>query len=309
MSKNDVFIDDDYVAELLKRDAAAISSGNTPSAGRSRPRGQGVRPNARFLKNLVRDIDSHNTALKQKEERESRHRMWDLQRGKRKSETSELHGADRKSRHENNRSTEKRRSRSRSPRRKESDKRRRKSLERYAPGSSRHKRARSRSRSPERNRRHHDERHKRRSRSREETHPHHSDSDPLDEIIGPQPPSTSTARGRGAQNSTSIDTHFNASYDPKADVTLEEDRDDWYMALEALRDRAKWKQSGAERLRAAGFTEAEVDNWQNGTKGDGEKSIDDVKWKKKGEREWDRGKVLDGDHVEQRPEWGRLKNT
>ncbi|GIZ37921.1 hypothetical protein CKM354_000135000 [Cercospora kikuchii] len=308
MSNNNVSLDDDYVAELLKRDAAAIGSGNATVGGRSRPRGQGVRPNARFLKNLVQNIDSHNTALKQKEEREARHRMWDLQRGKRKGEASESHVSDRKSRHESSKSAEKRRSRSRSPRRRDTDRRRRRSLERYAPGSSRHKRARSRSRSPEHKSRHH-ERHNRRSRSREKCAAPHSDSDPLDELIGPQPPSKTTARGRGAQNSTSIDTHFNASYDPKADVALEEDRDDWDMALEALRDRAKWKQSGAERLRAAGFTETEVDNWQNGTKGDREKSIDDVKWKKKGEREWDRGKVLEGDHVEQRPEWGRLKDT
>ncbi|CAK1359042.1 hypothetical protein CB0940_05310 [Cercospora beticola] len=307
MSNNDVSLDDDYVVELLKRDAAAISSGNATIGGRSRPRGQGVRPNARFLKNLVRDIDSHNTALKQKEEREARHRMWDLQRGKRKSET-ESHGLDRKSRHESSKSTEKRRSRSRSPRQRDGDRRRRRSLERYAPGSSRHKRARSRSQSPEHRSRNR-ERHKRRSRSREKCAATHSDSDPLDDPIGPQPLSKTKARGRGAQNPTSIDTHFNASYDPKADVALEEDRNDWDMALEALRDRAKWKQSGAERLRAAGFTEAEVDNWQNGTKDNGEKSIDDVKWNKKGEREWDRGKVLEGDHVEQRPEWGRLKDT
>ncbi|KAM3422380.1 hypothetical protein BST61_g2737 [Cercospora zeina] len=195
---NSTPIDDDYVAELLKRDAANIGSGNASLGGRSRPRPEGVRPNARFLKNLVRDIDSHNTALKQKEE--------------------------------------------------------------------------------------HD-------------------------IIGPHPAPRPTARGRGAQNPTSIDAHFKASYDPKADVTVEEERDDWDMALEALRDRARWKQSGAERLRAAGFTEEEIGNWQNGTKNDGEKSIDDVKWKKKGEREWDRGKVLEEDHVEQRPEWGRLKDT
>ncbi|KAF2214505.1 hypothetical protein CERZMDRAFT_95768 [Cercospora zeae-maydis SCOH1-5] len=304
---NSTPIDDDYVVELLKRDAASIGSGNASLSRQSRPRGEGVRPNARFLKNLVRDIDGHNTALKQKEEREARHRMWDLQRGYRKSETPESHGSDRKSRHESRRSTDRRRSRSRSrsPRRRDSDKRRRRSLERYAPGSSRHKRARSRSRSPDHKSRR-QERHKRRSRSRDKPC---SDSDPLDEIIGPQPRPETIARGRGAQNSASIDTHFKASYDPKADVSVEEDRDDWDLALEALRDRAKWKQSGAERLRAAGFTEEEIGNWQNGKNDGGEKSIDDVKWNKKGEREWDRGKVLEGNHVEQRPEWGRLKDT
>jgi len=40
---------------------------------------------------------------------------------------------------------------------------------------------------------------------------------------------------------------------------------------------------GAERLRAAGFTEEQIRKWEKG----GEKDIDDVKWSKPGEeREW-----------------------
>jgi len=71
--------------------------------------------------------------------------------------------------------------------------------------------------------------------------------------------------------------------------------DDWDMALEALRDRAVWKQKGADRLRQAGFGESVVERWSSNLASSGEKerSIDDVKWAKQGEgREWDRGKVV-----------------
>ena len=96
-----------------------------------------------------------------------------------------------------------------------------------------------------------------------------------------------------------------------------DEQDDWDGALEALRDRQKWRQQGADRLRAAGFSEKEIDSWEH-TKLDakGDKVMDeaDVKWNKKGEgREWDRGKVAgeDGDDafVHVKPEWGRLKGT
>lgn len=95
----------------------------------------------------------------------------------------------------------------------------------------------------------------------------------------------------------------------------EGERDDWDMALEALRDRAKWRTQGADRLRAAGFSEEEVGRWEKSSAfpngdGHGEKDFSDVRWSKKGEgREWDRGKVLDGEGVSLRPEWGRLKGT
>lgn len=139
------------------------------------------------------------------------------------------------------------------------------------------------------------------------------DSDPLEATIGPAPPSPPPRvrpRGRGAlATSSGIESRFAASYNPSADVQLDDSiDDDWDMALEALRDRQHWKQKGADRLRAAGFTKEEVDKWENGT----EKKEEDVVWKKKGEgREWDRGKVIDteGQVVLEPPEWGRLKGT
>ncbi|KAI1417157.1 hypothetical protein F5Y13DRAFT_152109 [Hypoxylon sp. FL1857] len=123
-----------------------------------------------------------------------------------------------------------------------------------------------------------------------------SDSDPLDDIIGPAPANSSSVqrRGRGANAATSgIDTRFAPDYDPRNDVTPEpEEEDDWDCAVEAFRDRQKWKQQGADRLRSAGFTEEQIKKWEKGD----EKDEANVRWAKAGGlREWDRGKVVNKD--------------
>ncbi|KAG0650513.1 hypothetical protein D0Z07_3284 [Hyphodiscus hymeniophilus] len=134
------------------------------------------------------------------------------------------------------------------------------------------------------------------------------DSDPLDDIIGPRPPSIPEVRSRGRgtiSQASGIDSRFSTTYDPTVDVQLDPDEEnDWDQALEALRDRQKWKQQGADRLRAAGFTDEEIGKWEKG----GEKRAEDVKWAKKGEgREWDRGKVVGADGVfSSSASWGRL---
>lgn len=116
-----------------------------------------------------------------------------------------------------------------------------------------------------------------------------ADSDSLEELIGPAPP-PKMPRGRGALRGVSgMDSRFSSDYDPKSDVQMEDEdgRDDWDDALEALRDRARYRQQGADRLREAGFNEDQIKKWEKGD----EKSIDDVQWTKAGEkREWDRGK-------------------
>lgn len=138
-----------------------------------------------------------------------------------------------------------------------------------------------------------------------------SDSDPLESIVGPLPPlppSKIQARGRGKFASSSVmDTHFSSKYDPSQDIHPNSDSEnDWDQALEALRDRQRWKRQGADRLRSAGFTEEQVGKWEKGDV----KGEEDVRWNGKGEgREWDRGKVMGKDGVEVRPEWGRLKGT
>ncbi|KAK0725581.1 hypothetical protein B0H67DRAFT_551121 [Lasiosphaeris hirsuta] len=117
------------------------------------------------------------------------------------------------------------------------------------------------------------------------------ESDPLDDLIGPAPPSQCPVRlrGRGAARGAAVmDGRFSDGYDPNSDVQPDaEEADDWEEAVEVFRDRQKWKQQGADRLRAAGFTDEQVKKWEKG----GQKDIDDVRWSKAGERrEWDKGK-------------------
>ncbi|OSS46021.1 hypothetical protein B5807_08102 [Epicoccum nigrum] len=181
--------------------------------------------------------------------------------------------------------------------------------------------SRSRSRSPRR------KTHRRRDRSRSPRHPsrhtrdpeksrrrsktHDYGSDPLEAIVGPLPPPaepTVRSRGRGAlkANSPGIESRFSSNYDPSIDVRAGSDAEgDWDEALEAMRDRQRWQQQGAERLRAAGFKDEQVKKWEKG----GDPLEEDVVWTKKGQdREWDRGKFVDDDgDVALQAEWGRLK--
>ncbi|OAL34353.1 hypothetical protein AYO20_06406 [Fonsecaea nubica] len=74
--------DDDYVAKLLVEDARK-SSLRYASQGMSallpkRPAGSAPKPNTRFLKTLVREADSHNAKLKEKEELEARIRLQNI---------------------------------------------------------------------------------------------------------------------------------------------------------------------------------------------------------------------------------------
>ena len=138
------------------------------------------------------------------------------------------------------------------------------------------------------------------------------ESDPLEAIVGPMPAPPAPKvhpRGRGALASNSgIDSRFSLAYDPTTDVQPNSaSEDDWDQALEALEDRQRWKQQGADRLRAAGFTEQEVEKWEKGD----QKREEDVRWRGRGEgREWDRGKVVNSDGIlETGPEWGRLKGS
>ncbi|KAL9114234.1 MAG: hypothetical protein Q9227_001656 [Pyrenula ochraceoflavens] len=137
-------------------------------------------------------------------------------------------------------------------------------------------------------------------------HSDSSTSDPLEDLVGPLPavkrstqpkdlpPVTSRGRGTYRASTSKMDAHFDAAYDPSLDMhpdlESENEKEDWDMALEALRDREVWKRKGAERLRAAGFGEDEVKKWEKSGK---EKDAEDVRWASRGDkREWDIGKVV-----------------
>ncbi|KAL8407590.1 hypothetical protein RB594_006425 [Gaeumannomyces avenae] len=149
------------------------------------------------------------------------------------------------------------------------------------------------------------------------------DSGSLTNIIGPIPPSL-PARGRGnTAPASGIDARFSESYDPTSDVTHQDISADiessaksggkggWDDMAEAFRDRQKWKAQGAERLRAAGFTETQIQKWERGAgtgRGDGgDAHPDEFCWSKKGElRQWDRGKTVNPDgSVSTGPDWAK----
>ena len=119
------------------------------------------------------------------------------------------------------------------------------------------------------------------------------DEDSDGDFVGPQPAPAGAGiriRGRGKLAAASgIDDRFSANYDPKSDIQPD-DSDDWDEKLEAYRDRQKWKQNQEERLKSAGWGDEQIQKWKTGGS---EKSEQDVRWNKQGEkREWDRGKVF-----------------
>ncbi|EON66278.1 hypothetical protein W97_05671 [Coniosporium apollinis CBS 100218] len=76
-------LSDDYVAELLKKDAKSSSSRYAVMGlGALLPRrtGQAPKPNTRFLRNILRETDSHNAALLAKEAEDSRARLKALRK-------------------------------------------------------------------------------------------------------------------------------------------------------------------------------------------------------------------------------------
>jgi len=396
MSKED-YLSDEYVANLLAADAKAstikysamgleafasskyalcVISLITRMLMVNRAPANKPKPNTRFLRNIIKDTDSHNAALLAKEAADAKARLRELGKSERSRSmngsdvrkrqlgdiASILGGGLRKRRvveKDDERTTSRKmdvtdgddsNTAERQRKLERDDRIRHKSSRDHRDdrdGRDRERRHRrrdeSRSRSPDKepkSERRHRERSPRRKRSRSREGrressrpqqqfystrdkiaskttskrassipPKEDDSDPLDDIIGPRPPPEVQSRGRGAASTASgIDARFAKGYDPSADVKVDFDDDnDWEQALEALRDRQKWKQQGADRLRAAGFTDEEVKKWEKG----GEKREEDVTWAKKGEgREWDRGKFVDDEGVVTfDPSYGRLNDT
>ncbi len=339
-------LDDAAVARLLAEDARSASS-RYASQGLSallprRMNGGAPKPNTRFLKNLVRDADTHNAALRRKEEQERQQRLRQLNESGGRPEAGQrgdrLHGEghhERKRRRLDNREDEHEHERIRRKHRSNKHRPRNTSSERSL--------SRSRSRSQEREDRQRHEhrgrevsgdggerRHAHRKHHRRRTPPpspahvavtkfpkehvrrldsrsglsrspaERASSDPLEDLVGPLPaskPGSSPpvrSRGRGAHKvpGSVMDSHFSATYDPTLDVHPDSEdsaeREDWDMALEALRDRQQWKRKQADRMRETGFGDDEIKKWEDSDK---VKSARDLEWRKAGEgREWDAGK-------------------
>jgi hypothetical protein len=96
---------------------------------------------------------------------------------------------------------------------------------------------------------------------------------------------------------STIDSRFAPGYDPRRDFPIDDESheagedDDWSSALAAVRARADWRGSGSGSGEVA-RAKAAADEQE------------EVRWRKKGEqREWDRGKMVDGDSVDVRPAW------
>ncbi|KAK0390878.1 hypothetical protein NLU13_0381 [Sarocladium strictum] len=364
---NDDLLTDDYVADLLAKEANDCSlkySALGMEAFRTDKKPTNMpKPNTRFLRHIIKNTDSHNKALLAKEAAESKARLGDLEQaaevkkqklnpdsktirrrqmgdihailgGKKRSDRSEArserrHDGDRPSssthrrdREGSNRSKrdlfdgresdgkdrgrlskdsrdkDKRRPHERRRRDDASDDDGRKSSRRHRS------RSRSRSRSPRhrsdrqekaRSRRHRSPVEHRRSPPRRESQQRteeDDDSDPLEGLIGPLP--APKYRGRGTvAGSSGIDRRFSESYDPKADVDIDEavaGESNWDDAVEAFRDRQKLRQAQEERLRSAGFGDEQIQRINDSQKGNGLEESN-VRWSKAGEkREWDKGK-------------------
>ncbi|KAN0068272.1 hypothetical protein V8E54_013468 [Elaphomyces granulatus] len=378
---------DDYVAQILANDARDSSLkystlGMEAYLPQSQRRGDAPKPNTRFLKNILRDTDSHNASLRQvgtSEKTEllqptlhpapTRRRTKDEMRIA--QEVIGLHSSSRKhrrrhgdERHRSKHQRERSRSPNRSSRYDESRYRRRRHWHRHSSSRSSSRsppRPSSPSTSSPRNTLNDDKSTRRRhlrgltqvsspqssvyrllEGSQNElkevvtesslstfigNHLPSEESDPLEDLLGPLPPPSNNVHDSSLIRN--IDTHFATDYNPALDIHLDGENtapstrlsrrpvaglmtedDDWDMALEALRDRALWRENSADRLRAAGFTEQVVDRFANnasagstGSEKDGR--IGGFKWSKKGEsREWDRGKVMDRDgHFDVKAPW------
>lgn len=304
MSSKDDF-DDDYVARVLAEDAKKTSA-KYASQGLSaflpkKRANDAPKPNTRFLSHIVREADSHNAALKRKEEVEAERRLRALRDAdgrpakRRRADESDVSKRSRmfkdilgaaKSERRVRVSDDRRRHGSKDSAKHESHSRHRS----RSPGE-RRRHVRRRSRSTESDRedsksRRHQSRPEQTTKSTREPRPSYNDRDEV------------RIRGRGAhKHRSAMDEHFKEGYDPSQDVSLDSDHisdaEDWDLALEAMRDRAKYKQSQASRMRDAGFSEDDIAKWEKGLLNQGREDGDasSVKWSRKGEvREWDAGK-------------------
>ncbi|TWU74418.1 hypothetical protein ED733_003759 [Metarhizium rileyi] len=330
---NDEFLTDDYVARLLAQDAKDCSlkySAMGMEAFRNNQKPSNMpKPNTRFLRNIIKDTDTHNKALLAKEAAESRARLQDLEHAEdvkrrksnpnakdiRRRQIGDIHailgGKDRRRANDDDprRSTRHKRDARGDVHGKQDEKKSDDLIDERGDGK------RKRGRLSERDYFDHDAEARSDSSKKSRRREHHTssnqddgqrrrviigdariidqDSDPLEDLIGPAPPPK--FRGRGTiGGAVELDRRFSESYDPALDVLMSEDgeftRDD---AGESFRDLQKLQLHRDQRLRDAGFTDEDIQR----AKGTADKTGEDVVWSRAGEkREWDKGKSpgLDG---------------
>jgi hypothetical protein len=350
---------DEYVTQILLNDAKRQKASYSTLGFRAflkdaEKDGPVGKPNTRFLRNIVRDVDHHNAALARKEERESRQKLREMSSSRSASVVKKRERSKGLSR-----SGSPRRHRSRTPRRKRGSdddrgtRRRDYSSDGELRYSRHHKRSHRRTRdcppahsnrsqrtshrerhdrtngsdsdddrsrhrrtSREHSHRHGHERRKERdtsedtrkrhrrrsSRSRSPGRPRHHRNSIIHELksdtakndrqtsrspsLGPdiliEGPEYLHIKGRGTMNGgTPLDKKFSPTYDPRNDTrpsppASPEPLDDWGQALRALRARREHVLSTAMTSRLD-ETQVQSTTWPTYSKG---------------EREWDKGKVI-----------------
>ena len=329
-------LSDAHIANLLAADARAASQryssqGLAALLGSKVSSAPKAKPNTRFLKNLVKNTDSHNDRLKRKEEAERREKLRKLDEQdeeRRKAETN-----DRCAR-EDDEDDRVRKRRKRDPDGGEEDIRRN--------GSDKHSRGRDKKRHRRRYERRNSssefsepdvrptstspsrpksERKHRRSRKQDATdsddkdqrkpnshrkHKRRRSRSPVKLRLSPQakdsptpPPKDNNQSSPSASTKPVTPPPTNSKgrlskTSPTTAALVDEDEDDWHNALSALRDRENYARIQASRLLAAGLPSPDVKKWaSSGINGSAsEGRVEDVKWKGPGEeREWDRGKA------------------
>jgi hypothetical protein len=140
------------------------------------------------------------------------------------------------------------------------------------------------------------------SRAKSNSPPLESPRSPFGPTEPIQGPEYLLSKGRGRMNGGTLDAKFSSSYDPRKDVVdLHDDSvadmvdgdDDWGLALRALRARETYVLS---RVMSERLTETQTQSQSTG-------------WPtySKGEREWDKGKVLLDDGSVGTKAWGNIK--
>ncbi|KAK1590686.1 uncharacterized protein LY79DRAFT_631964 [Colletotrichum navitas] len=292
---NDNLLTDEYVAELLAKEADDCSlkySSMGMDAFRTDKKPANMpKPNTRFLRHIIKDTNTHNKNLLAREATESRARLKDLEHAEEKERRRKAGPQDIRRRQMGDIKAILGDRKGTPGRAGRADKEKPQTKDEAPQGGGFSIKGSSGRRATH-------ERERGSAGDGDGGGGDVSDSDPLDDFIGPAPPQQVRSRGRGAAAGTSgIDKRFEADYDPKADVEMAEagaGAGDWDDAVEAFRDRRKWRQNQEQRMRAAGYSDEMIKKWREGGGGGagGEQRDErDVRWAKAGEkREWDRGK-------------------